>query len=67
MADKPTLRTELKMKALCGSGDHSTAVAALLGAAAEILTMRFEPAAAAALIQAGIADTLCLLQPVGSA
>lgn len=57
----------LASTAICSTASHPEAVSGLLGAAGQILTMRFSPDVAASLIIETVRDALALVQPVGRA
>lgn len=67
-AGRPTsLAQELASKALCETDHPARAVAALMGAAAEILCARFPAEVAAALIAQVAEEALALTSPAGHA
>lgn len=65
--DLDAVREQLVSAAICGTSCHAEAVSALLGAMGQILTLRFPPEMAAAMIIGSVQDALTLIQPVGRA
>ncbi len=57
----------LKAAAICHTGSQAEAVSILMRAAAEILSIRFEPEQAGALIRQCVDEALALHAPAGRA